>query len=194
MADPLGTITNIIDLLCKTKQLYRKFKDAKDLPESFGKIAAQIDLAKNILKKIQVENNAGSQSAGLQAAIDSCIADAKDLNAIYEQAEENKHSKWQQRWLETVKAVTKDRVRTVEELWERFLRGVQLLATGHGLDDLSDIKKAITEIHSMREPSSSLETVETVTCNNHAHTVGVQGPVSGGFVMYSNPGPGKQAN
>ena len=146
------------------------------------------------MKRIQAENNAGSQRGPLQAAIDSCIADAKDLNAIYEQVEKNKHSNWQRRWLETVKDVTKDRVGTVEELWERLLRGVQLLATGHGLEDLSDIKKAIAEIRSVRERASALETADTVTYNNHAHTVGVQGSVSGGFIMYSNPGSGKRAN
>ena len=76
--------------LCKAKALNKKLREVKDLPKSFGKITAQIDLEKNILKNIQADNDADSQSAPLQSAIDfqgaidSCVADAKDLNAIYD--------------------------------------------------------------------------------------------------------------
>jgi phosphoenolpyruvate carboxylase len=90
MTDVFGTITSIIDLIDRAKDLYQKLKDVKDLPEAFETITAQIDLAKSIFEKVKTNTSLVSRYPELQAAIKSCGADAKALNAIYELVSETK--------------------------------------------------------------------------------------------------------
>jgi len=199
MAEPIGTTASIIDLLCKAKQLQQKFKDAKDIPKSFETISTHVDIATNILEEVQRKKVPVSPSAAQQALIDQCHSYAKDLYSIYEEVEKNKQSGWQKRWLDIVKSVSKNKVGTIEELWERLLSSVDLLGTAYGLNDLSDIKDAIAEMNvaiaemsTVHKPSSSPDPQTAVTNNNSAHNVGVQGTNHGSFTMHNNYGGGKE--
>lgn len=180
MAEILGTVTNVIDLLSKAKEFYQKFKDVKGLPQAFDKIAAQIELAKAIFESIQSDTSLVVQQPRLQAAINNCQANAKDLNAIYELVNNNKRAKWHQRYREYVKSLSDDRVGTVEALWERLLSGTQLLAAGYKLKELSEIGKAITAI---RDLPDSLTSQPHETYTNSAHNAGVQGHNTGEVTM-----------
>jgi hypothetical protein len=197
MSDPFSTAASIIDLLCKAKKLYEKFKDVKDLPKAFETITTQIDLASSIFAKIKNDASLVSQDAKLQAAIDRCEADARELEAIYELVSEQKCEKAIKRYWGYVKGVGKDRVGAVEGVWGRLLNGAQLLADKCGLEGLSEIKNAIAEL---QELPSSLEPARSDTYNNIADNVGVQGHNSGEVTMGNkymgdhneNHGPGKK--
>jgi hypothetical protein len=93
MADPFSTAASIIDLLCKTKKLYDKFQDIKNLPEAFEAITSQIDVASSIFEKIKNDTSVISRDAKLQTAIGGCEADAQELHAIYELVSEQKREK-----------------------------------------------------------------------------------------------------
>lgn len=180
MAEILGTVTNVVELLARAKELYQKFKDVKDLPQAFIRIAAQIDLAKSIFENIESDTSLVVQHPQLQAAINDCQANASGLNAIYELVDNTKRGKWHQRYKEYVRGLNNDRVGAVEALWERLLSGTQLLAAGYGLKELNEIQTAITEIRGL---PSSLDTQSRHTYTSYAHTVGVQGHNSGEVTM-----------
>jgi hypothetical protein len=180
MADPLSTVVNIIDLLCKAKELYEKFKDVKGLPEAFETITFQIDVANSIFEKIKNDTSLVSQDTKLQAAVDGCEADARKLQAIYVLMSKEKHERAIKRYWSYVKGVSKDKAGAIEEIWKRLLNGAHLLADRCGLEGLSEIKDAIAEL---QELPSSLEPARSDIYNNFADTVGVQGHNSGEVTM-----------
>lgn len=181
MAEILGTVANVIDLLCKAKGLYQKFKDVKDLPKAFATISAQIDLATSIFEKIKNDTSLVAQLPELKAAIKRCESDAKDLNAIYEVVSKHEQSKWWQRYLEHVKGLGEDRCGAVEKVWGRLLDGVKLLADRYRLEDAARIERAIAEV---KDLPSSLEAGNAgVTYFNTAETVAVQGTNHGEITM-----------
>jgi hypothetical protein len=177
MADPLGTITSIIDLIDRAKALYQKFKDVKDLPKAFETIAAQIDLAKSIFEKVKTDASLVSQHPKLQAAIKSCEDDAEALNAIYVLVSETKGKTWIQRHRDYVRGVIKNRVGTVEELWERIMNGAQLLGTRYGLELQSEIEKALAAIKEL--PDTMTSPSQDVSTNIAETNSGFQGSNSG---------------
>ncbi|KAF2484018.1 hypothetical protein BDY17DRAFT_322901 [Neohortaea acidophila] len=155
MADPLSTITSIIQLLQISKAAYDSVQDATHLPQAFDAINARIELATATLEEIRLKYQKNTEEeAKIRRTLQECEKDAEDLKAMYETVCAAAGGNWQHRYRSIFSNMVHDRKCKVEGVWRRLLEGLEVLRGYHLFKTLStaeEIAAAIVEIQNVED-------------------------------------------
>lgn len=161
MADPIGIIGTILQLLDTAKKCYDTVQGARKLRQAFHEIYSQIDLVKATFKEIKERYKDNDDKREITDVLTQCEQDTRSLMEIYVLVSENTEKPWATRYADYIKSMARDRKGKVEELWARILGGINVLQGFHVFSSLvtrDQIEQALLRIETVENSLSDSNT------------------------------------